>query len=139
MANNLYTNYANLMLGNGTHALPDWDTDTIKLILFDAADYTPNLATHQDLADVPSGARVAVATIASPTISGGKVDASDVTAAAVSGDQSEGVIYYKHTGTESTSPLMVLLDTFSAGMPVTPNGGDIDFVFNASGLLGLVL
>lgn len=136
MANGLYVNYKNLLLGNGTHAIPDWDTDTIKLILTDSADYTVNLATHQDLADVAAGARVAVATIASPTVSAGAVDAADVTLTAVTGDQSEAIIYYKHTGTESNSALIAYLDTFSAGMPVTPNGGDIVVVFNASGILG---
>lgn len=135
MANALFVNYKNLLLGNGTHAIPDWDTDTIKLILIDSADYTVNLASHQDLADVAAGARVAVATIATPTVSAGAVDAPDVTLTAVTGDQSEAMIYYKHTGTESNSALMVYLDTFPAGMPVTPNGGDIVLVFNASGLL----
>jgi hypothetical protein len=36
----------------------DWDTDTIKCVLVDTADYTVNLSTHDNLDDVPSGARV---------------------------------------------------------------------------------
>ena len=136
MANGRYVNYANLLLGNGTHTLPDWDTDTMKAVLGDSADYTVNLSTHQDLADVAAGARVAVATIATITITAGVADAPDVTFPTVTGDQCEHLIYYKHTGTESTSTLAVYIDTFGAGMPVTPNGGDIELVFHASGILG---
>jgi len=39
----------------------DWDTDTIRVILVDAADYTVNLATNQFLSDVPAAARVGTA------------------------------------------------------------------------------
>ena len=37
----------------------DWDTDDIRIILVDLADYTVNLATHDNLDDIPAGARVA--------------------------------------------------------------------------------
>ena len=40
----------------------DWDTDTIKVVLIDTADYTVNLATHQYLSDIPAAARVATST-----------------------------------------------------------------------------
>lgn len=136
MANGRYVNYANLILGDGVHSLPDWPSDTIKLIGVDAADYTVSLAAHQDLADVPSGARVFVATILTPSVSGGIVDAPDITVPSVTGDQIEALIYYKHTGTESTSPLMCYLDDCPAGMPLTPNGGDVEVVFDAEGIIG---
>ena len=35
-----------------------WDTDNIKCVLVDTADYTVNLATHQYLSDVTAGGRV---------------------------------------------------------------------------------
>lgn len=103
----------------------DWDTDDIRIILIDAADYTVNLSTHDNLDDVAAGARVAVSgALASKTVTDGVADAADVTLSAVTGDPSEAIIIYKHTGTESTSRLIAYIDT-ATGLPVTPSGGDI--------------
>lgn len=60
-------------------------------------------------------------------------DAADVTLTAVSGDPSEQVEFHKDSGTESTSFLICNFDT-STGLPVSPNGGDINIIFNASGI-----
>jgi hypothetical protein len=108
----------------------DWDTDTIKLILVDVADYTVNLATHDNLDDVPAAARVATSgALASKTVTAGVADAADVTLSAVSGDASEAIVFYKDTGTESTSRLIAYVDT-ATGLPVTPNGGDVIVQFD---------
>jgi hypothetical protein len=104
----------------------DWDTDDIRAILIDTADYTVNLATHDNLDDIPGAARVAVSgALAGKTVTDGVADANDVTFSAVSGDECEAIVLYKHTGTESTSRLIAYIDTAS-GLPVTPNGGDIE-------------
>jgi hypothetical protein len=103
----------------------DWDTDDIRVILIDAADYTVDLATHDNLDDVPSGARVATSgALSGKTVTDGVADASDVTLTSVTGDPSEALVIYKHTGTESTSRLIAYIDT-GTGLPVTPNGADI--------------
>jgi hypothetical protein len=105
-------------------------SDDIRVILADAADYTLSLSTHDFLDDVPSGARVATsAALSSKTVTGGVFDAADVTLSTVTGDQSEYLILYKHTGTESTSPLILLIDT-ATGLPVTPSGGDITIAWS---------
>lgn len=103
----------------------DWLNDDIRIILIDAADYTVNLASHDFLDDVPAPARVAVSSaLSSKTSTNGVADAADVTFPLVTGDQSEALVIYKHTGTESTSNLIAYIDT-ATGLPVTPNGGDI--------------
>lgn len=108
----------------------DWDTHTIKCVLVDAADYTVNLSTHDNLDDVPSGARVGTAqTLASKTVTDGVADAADVTFTAVTGDPSEAIVIWKDTGTESTSRLIAYIDT-ATGLPVTPNGGDITIAWD---------
>lgn len=109
----------------------DWDTDTIKVILIDTADYTFS-QTHDYLNDVAGAARVATATLASKTNTGGILDAADVTFTSVTGDQSEALIIYKDTGVESTSRLILYIDTVSSGFPVTPNGGDIQVQWDNS-------
>jgi len=108
----------------------DWDTDTIKCVLVDSADYTPNLATHDFLDDVPSGGRVGTPqTLTGKTVTNGVADANDVTFPAVTGDPSEYILIWKDTGVESTSRLIALLDT-ATGLPVTPNGGDIGIAWD---------
>lgn len=103
----------------------DWDTDDIRCILIDTADYTVDLATHDNLDDVPGDARVATSgALTSKTVTNGVADAADVTLSSVTGDTCEAIVIYKHTGTESTSRLIAYIDT-ATGLPVTPNGGDI--------------
>jgi len=108
----------------------DWDTDDIRAILIDLADYTPNLATHDFLDDVPAAARVAVSgSLAGKTVAAGVADANDITFSAVSGDPSEAILIYKHTGSDATARLIALIDT-ATGLPVTPNGGDINVAWD---------
>lgn len=107
----------------------DWDTHDIRVILVDVADYTYSDA-HDNLDDVVAGARVAVSgALGSKTVTDGVADAADVTLSAVTGDPSEALIIYKHTGTESTSRLIAYIDS-ATGLPVTPNGGDITIAWD---------
>ena len=107
----------------------DWDSDH-RAILHDDADDTVNLTTDDFLNDVASGARVAVSgAIGSPTHAAGVADANDVTFSSVTGDPSERIILYQHTGTESTSDLVMSIDT-ATGLPVTPNGGNIGITWD---------
>jgi len=103
----------------------DWDTDDIRVILIDTDDYSVNLATDDNLDDIPTAARVATSgALTGKTVTDGVADADDVVFCSVSGDQSEALVIYQHTGTESTSRLIAYIDT-ATGLPVTPNGGDI--------------
>jgi hypothetical protein len=120
MANSLYTK-AKQHLIDGTI---DLDTNDIRAILVDGADYTPNLATHETLANIPAAARVAVSgALVGKTVTDGVFDADDKVVAAVTGDQFEYIVLYQHTGAESAL-LLLLIDT-ATGLPCTPNGSDI--------------
>lgn len=116
----------------------DWDAQDFRVILVDSADYTQNLSTHVFLTDVAGAGRVAVSgALTSKTKAGGTADAADVTWTSVTGDQSEQVVCYQHTGTDGTSALVFGMDTFASGMPVTPNSGNINLAWNASGIFTL--
>lgn len=127
MANALYDKGRNSFLaddgiGGGQ---TDWLADDIRVILGDAADYTVDLVNHDFLNDVPAAARVAVSgAFSGKTAVAGVADANNVTLTAVTGDVSEFLIIYKHTGVESTSRLLAYIDS-ATNLPVTPNGGDI--------------
>lgn len=143
MANSLYHNCAGLMFGDAgaAHTLPDFSSPSgngIKAHLLDAADHTTSLSADVDEADITNAAIVATATLASLTVASGVFDAADTTFSSVTGDESEEVVLWHDTATDTTSPLLAYFDTFSAGMPVTPNGGDITIQWNASGIITLV-
>lgn len=121
MANALYDHGRNEFLVGDL----DWLVHDIRMVLMDAADHTTDQATDDNLDDIASGARVATsAAFGSKTAAAGVADAADVTFSSVTGDVSEELVIYYHTGTESTSTLVVNIDT-ATGLPVTPNGGDI--------------
>lgn len=122
MANALYDAGRNAFL---TGAI-NWTTADIRVVLVDTADYVVDLALHDNLDDVPAIARTATsaASLATKTATAGVADADDVTFTAVTGDQSEALVLYLHTGTETTSTLIAYIDT-ATNLPVTPTGGDI--------------
>ena len=132
MPNTLYPKFKQALL-NKEH---DMDDDSIKATLIDSAAYTYN-ATHATYADttVPAGAKVAVSPpLTTPTIVDGVFDTDDFTWMAVTGPPSEAIILWNDTPTTPTAdPLSAFYDTGMAGMPVTPNGGNINVTVHTSG------
>lgn len=135
MVNAIYPLYKQALLDADANV--DLIAGDVKAILVDLADYTFNSA-HDFLNDVPVAARVATsANLTGKTVTGGTFDCADFTWTAVTGDQSEAVIFFIDTGVETTSRLVVFLDTGITGLPVTPNGGDVNFNVDASGVFTL--
>ncbi len=71
MANALYVEYKNSILGAATHSFPDMNTDNIKSVLVDHGTDTPVPATDQDLADISAGVVATSGNMAGASISGG--------------------------------------------------------------------
>ena len=131
MANALYNTFKEGVLDK----LFDLNTDVIKASLIDSADYTFS-AAHDEYSgasrDVALAAIVAESpALGSPTIASGVFDTADFTWSTVAGDQSEAVILWDDTLTNDR--LILYFDTGITGMPVTPNGGNINVTVNASG------
>lgn len=149
MANALYDNYKNVIGGAGNHGDVDLSSggDTIRAIFIDDADHTTDTANDEDFDDLTDAGCVgesggtgradgaALGSQTFGTVAAGTFDAADTTFTAVSGDQVEELHLYKDSGVDTTSPLICVFDTFSSGMPLTPNGGDVDVVWNASGII----
>lgn len=135
MANAIYPKYKEALLDGSSNI--DLNDGDVRVILVDSADYTYS-AAHDMLDDVAAGARVSVSTaLQNTSVTNGLFDADDITLSSVTGDQAEALIIYIHTGTESTSRLVAFIDTGVTGLPVTPNGGDINLAWNASGIFQL--
>lgn len=117
-------------------ALIDMPTDTIKIALIDTGVYTYSSAHEFWLS--ASAAEIGTSqTLNSKTITDGVFDADNVTFTSVTGASVEALIIYKDTGSAATSPLIMYIDVAASGLPVTPNGNNIDVQFNASGIFAL--
>lgn len=135
MANAIYPLFKQALL-NKEH---DLNTDEIHALLVDGADYSYS-AAHDYVDDVAAGARVSsFGPLLSPTITTGAFDAADFAFSSVTGDQAEIIILYNHgmSGADTGRGLIAYYDTGITGMPVTPNGGDINCTVHSSGFFSL--
>lgn len=140
MADGVYDEFRNGILGNGTHAQPDLDTNDIRVGLRDEGVTAINLTTQVDLADVTSAHVDVTDALAGKTVGTagtGAFDHTDETITAVSGATVESLDYFDYaTATDATSPLMWNIDGWT-GLPLTPNGGDVILAPAAGGVFSI--
>jgi hypothetical protein len=138
MANAIYPNWKEaLMQASADSAL----SGTVKAALARSAVYTYS-ASHTYLSDVTSPHATKSDALGSKTygtVADGVFDAADFkfTAPASDGNAYNQLIIFIDTGVAGTSRLVAFYDTGVTGLPVTPNGGDINVTVNASGLFAL--
>lgn len=106
----------------------DLDTNTIKAALVTGS-YTYS-TSHQYYSSVSSAVVGTPQALTNKTVTEGVFDADDVTFTAVTGNQVTKVLLYQDTGTASNSPLIALYDSAVAGLPITPNGGNITIAWS---------
>lgn len=134
MANAIYPKWKEALLQGGANSSL---AGNVKAVLVDLADYTYS-AAHEFLSDITAIGRVATsANLTTKTYANGLFDADNAVFSAVTGDVSEAVVIYVDSGSAATSRLVAFFDTGVTGLPVTPNGGDINLNFNASGIFQL--
>lgn len=133
MANALYPLYKQAVLD----ALTDVDVNngTVKVALVDTGTYTYS-AAHQFLSSL-TGVVGTAQTLTTKTVVNGLFDADDAVFTSVSGASVEALVIYIDTGVAGTSRLVAYIDTGVTGLPVTPNGGNINLAWNASGIFQL--
>ena len=126
---------ANVLFDSGRQGFlegsADWDTNEIRDVLVDHGMDTPLPTSDDFLDDIMAGARVAVsaAGLTTKTVTDGVADADDDVMTTVSGATVESIVIYEHTGTDSTSSLLVFIDT-ATGLVLTPNGGDVTIAWD---------
>jgi hypothetical protein len=132
MANSLYPKWKEaVMQASANSSLGG----TVKVALVDTGVYTYSSA-HEFLSSL-SGRVGTDQTIGSKTFVNGVFDGADVTFTAVTGNSVEALVIYIDTGVAGTSRLVAYIDTGVTGLPVTPNSGDINITWNASGIFAL--
>lgn len=119
MANALYDKGREKFLTGAINA----SADTLKCALLKDT-YAPTLASDEFYSTLSAHVVGTPQTLTSKTVTGGVLDAADVTFSAVPTAAVKYCAIYKDTGSAATSPLIALFDT-AAGLPVSTNGGDI--------------
>lgn len=133
MANAIYPKFKEALWLQSANS--NANTGTVKVALVDTGTYTYS-AAHEFLTSV-TGRVGTDQTIGSKVFTNGVFDGGDVTFPAVTGNSAEALVIYIDTGVAGTSRLIAYLDTNVTGLPVSPNGGDINVTWNASGILAL--
>lgn len=112
----------------------DWVSDNMRVALLDDT-YSFN-ASHTTFSDI-SSAVVADEEIANAnTVGNGTAFADNTTFEAVVGAEVVSLVIYRSDGaapadTEEDCPLIAFIDDAAAGLPLTPNGGDLTVLWNS--------
>lgn len=139
MTNVLYPLYKRgLLLGNPSLDL-DFDTaqDGPYAILIDTGVYTYS-DSHQFFNQLTGVVNVEQR-IAAPTVSSLAIfDGQDLLFTSVTGPTVEAaVVFRKNAGANSTWALVMYYDQPGGGLPVIPNGGNVQLIWSSQGIFGL--
>ncbi len=106
----------------------NYPSDNIKACLVSAL-YTPNLTTDEFLSTVVASGGILKrsANLSGKTNTGGVLNCSNILFSLVTtGFVGKYVVFYKDTGVDATS-ILLLIDDTGNNFPVTTDGGDITF------------
>jgi len=128
MANAIYPKFKEQLLQGSVNM----STADIRAILFDTG-LDAYDAANEFVSDLVAGAIVkrTAAGAGSKTFTNGIFDAADITFSAVTGATCEAILLYVYNASDTAARLIAFIDTGVTGLPVTPNGGDINVAWDA--------
>lgn len=138
MANAIYPKWKESLLGGVPNsALTGSGTTGLYVALVDTGVYTYN-AAHQFYSSL-AGIAGTDQEVTAVTLAAGVVDGNNTTHVAVAaGPSLEAlVLYRKNAGANTTWQLVAYLDAGVSGLPIVPNGSNIDIAWNAAGIFAL--
>jgi hypothetical protein len=138
MANALYPKWKEaIQQATANSSLAGSGTTGVYIALIDTATYTYS-AAHEFYSSAASAQVGTEQEIGTKTFTNGVFDGANVTFPSVTGATAEAlIIFVKNAGANTTWRLVAYIDTGVTNLPVTPNGGNIDCTFNASGIFAL--
>jgi hypothetical protein len=138
MANAIYPKWKEAVIQHDADSALDGSGATgVYVALVDTGVYTYS-AADQYYSSISAAVVGTPVELGTKTYTNGVLDAADIAFTAVSGSSVEAlVLYIKNAGANTTWRLFAYLDTNITNLPVTPNGGDINVAWNASGIVGL--
>jgi hypothetical protein len=136
MANAVYPKFIEaLITGAANSALNGSGTTGVYAALVDTGTYTYNSA-HQYYSSLSGIVGTDQEIGATKTYTDGTFDGADCVFPSVSGATAEAIVLYvKNAGANTTWRLIAYIDTGVTGLPVTPNTGNINVTWNASGII----
>ena len=138
MATIIHTELKRGMTGSPTHSFVTWDTDDVDYSFLDETDSGVITAANVDYDEVDAATVVGTGEFATLTDTDGVVSISGtVTHTALTGDAADYFTVFKNSGTPATSPLCITWDSASTGLPITPNGNDVDITLSGNTVLTL--
>jgi hypothetical protein len=127
MASVVYPKFKETIL-QGTYNL---SSVAVRAVLIDTGTYTYS-AAHDFYNDLSGVVGTESGALGSKTFTNGTFDSADITFTAATGNTAEAIVLFVDTGNAATDALIAYIDS-GTGLPVTPNGGDINVTVNASG------
>lgn len=127
MTSAIYPKFKEALL-QGTYNL---SSVAVRAVLIDTGVYTYSTA-HDFYNDLSGVVGTESGALGSKTFTNGAFDSADITFSAVTGNTAEAIVLFVDTGNVATDALIAYIDS-GTGLPVTPNGGDINVTVNASG------
>lgn len=112
-------------------------SDPISMAMLDITLYVADPDADVSLADIPSAAVVATQAMSGLIVLAAVLSADPTVFASFTGAECAAAAIFKDTGTPATSALIAYLDTFDAGMPVTPDGTDFTMNAPAGGFISI--
>jgi hypothetical protein len=131
MASVIYPKFKEALL-QGTYNL---SSAVVRAVLVDTGTYTYS-AAHDFYNDLSGVVGTESGALASKTFTNGVFDAADYSFTAVTGVNAEAIVYFVDTGNPATDALICYVDS-GTGLPVLPNGGDINVTISGSGVFAL--
>ena len=114
----------------------DLSTAVVRAVLVDTGTYTYS-AAHDFYDDLSGVVGTESGAFGSKTFTNGTFDAADITFTAVTGSTAEAIVLFADTGNAATDAFICFIDSAASGLPVTPNGGDINVTWAGSGIFTL--
>lgn len=136
MANAIYDKYKEALLSGSSDSALSTSNVVVSLLNSDVEVYT---STDQFYSDVTTANGV-IATVALQdiTVSDGVFDANNVTFESVSEQtECEALLFWIDTGNTATSRLIAYMDTNIDGLPITPDGSNVDITWSSDGIFKL--
>jgi hypothetical protein len=134
MTDLIYPKYKEALLSGASDI--SLDTETVKVSLLDT-DVQAQSNTDQFYSDINENAEIGTVVLANTSVSNGVFSADDVSIVPESNTESEALLLWIDTANTETSRLVAWLDDSVTGLPITPNGSNVDITWNQSGIFQL--
>ena len=134
MTDAIYPKYKEALLSRAADVALDSETVKVSLVDTDILSYS---SLDQYYSDLDANGVIGTATLANVDVTNGVLDADDVSIVPDSNTESEALLLWIDTANTETSRLVAWLDDSVTGLPITPNGSNVEITWNASGIFQL--